>query len=354
MGWGRQDDNFDDHPKVLAILDEVEGAATAIALWALCFAYVNRNRRKGKGAPGFVPAGLPRRYFGSEAGIGVKLLVKHRLWDTSPDNDGWFFHDFGDYLPTEKTREARSEAGKRGAEKRWAAKREADARAQEIAEDGNLPSACYDVDSNAVANDGSRTPARRDPTPTPTPTPEPTTNPAVQEHMVTAARRPPAQDEGALLDEGAFGGMDSIHEQSIARARAAAEAAAKRQADAEFETWWAGYPRKTSKQTARASWTKARESASVEQLTTGLAAYVKYLRDWGTPGDKIAHGSTWLNQARWTDEHPPAPAAPSNVVALRAASGYGQPPQQQLSPGDRAAARGAEYYAKYAAMEDQR
>ncbi|WP_157239532.1 hypothetical protein [Catenuloplanes japonicus] len=296
------DDNFDDHPKVLAILDEMEGAATAIGLWALCFAYVNRNRRKGKGAPGFVPSGLPRRYFGSEAGVGVKLLVQHGLWDVSPADDGWFFHDFGDYLPTEKTREARSEAGKRGAEKRWAAKREAEASAQEIAEDGNLPSACHDVDSNAVANDGSRTPARRDPTPTP--------NPEGQEHMVTAARRPPADD---LFD--GFDGMAVLHEQSIAQtkaAKAAAEAAALARADAEFDAWWSGYPKKVARQPARKAWTGARKKVSAEVLTDGLARYVAHLRAEATPPRAIAHGATWLNESRWLDDYRPtvAPVSP--------------------------------------------
>src|SRR6185312_14305606 len=105
MGWGRMDDEFDEHPKVLAILDEDDpvDAAFAIAVWSLCFTWAHRNTRKKGRTPGLIPPGLPRRYFGQSAKRGVALLVKHRLWDEA-DDGGWMIHDFALYLPTEKTR----------------------------------------------------------------------------------------------------------------------------------------------------------------------------------------------------------------------------------------------------------
>jgi hypothetical protein len=219
MGWGRIDDRFDDHPKVLALLDEEDQllGAAAIGLWSLCFTWAHRNTRKRGETPGRLPAGLPRRYLGGHAKLAAELLVKHNLWETQ-DDGAWLIHDFNDYLPTEETKQARSEAGKRGAAKRWAGHKTAgqdgklpsashdsdgktdgndmagdgsgmaaetaqqpldgtqaaaprngvhiaeglfDPAGETAGDDGNLPSGCHDADSNGVANDGSRAPARR-------------------------------------------------------------------------------------------------------------------------------------------------------------------------------------------------
>lgn len=173
MAWGRMDDGFDDHPKVLAVLDEDETpmAGLALGLWTLCWTWAHRNTRKRGKTPGLIPPHLPRRYFGVYGKVGAEILVRHGLWDDAGP-DGWMVHDFEDYLPTEETREARSEAGKRGAAKRWAGHlKSGETTAEADMDDGNLPPSCHTGDGNAVANDGSRAPARRDPIPTPIPTP---------------------------------------------------------------------------------------------------------------------------------------------------------------------------------------
>jgi len=167
MGWARIDDGFDDHPKVLELLEEDQGAA-AVGLWTLCLTYAHRTTRKAGKTPGAIPPGLPRRYLGPGGRELALLLVKVGLWDEAAD--GWLIHDFADYLPSEETRAARAEAGRRGAAKRWGSSGEADSRPTDdnaMASDSNLPSASHDVDSNAIANDGSRAPARRDPEPVP-------------------------------------------------------------------------------------------------------------------------------------------------------------------------------------------
>ncbi|TDD97588.1 hypothetical protein [Actinomadura rubrisoli] len=181
MAWARVDDGFDDHPKILGLLEEEQGPA-AIGLWTLCLTWAHRNtRRKGK-TPGLIPVGLPRRYVGPAGRELAKLLVAHELWDEH--DSGWMIHDFSEYLPTEETKAARSAAGKKGAAKRWAGKRASDARADEAEAkqtDGNLPSDSHDGASNDVATDGSRAPAHRA-IPygiAPTPTPEPGDEPSV-------------------------------------------------------------------------------------------------------------------------------------------------------------------------------
>lgn len=196
MAWARIDDAFDDHPKVLALLENEQGGA-AVGLWTLCLTWAHRNTlRKGK-TPGLLPASLPRRYLGPGARELAALLVKEELWEALAEGDGWLIHDFDKYLPTDKTREARSEAGKKGAASRWAkhagrdsnlpsgdgkpvaADRPRDGGGQsggqhraprtgkpqpdgnELFGDSNLPSGLPSTDGKAMASDGSRALARR-------------------------------------------------------------------------------------------------------------------------------------------------------------------------------------------------
>jgi hypothetical protein len=177
------DDHFDEHPKVLAILDEDDlvAAAFAISMWTLTFTWAHRNTRKRGRTPGLLPASLPRRFFGREGRAGIDLLVKYGMWDPH-ESGGWMIHNFEDYLPTDETREVRSEAGKRGAAKRWANhKRASDSESEEDgnlpSQDGNEPSPCHDADSKTMASDGSRAPARwaisKEIAPTPRPKPGP-------------------------------------------------------------------------------------------------------------------------------------------------------------------------------------
>jgi len=141
MGWARIDDGFDDHPKILALLEHDEGGA-AVGLWTLCLTWAHRNTRKAGKVPGLIPASLPRRYLGPGARDLAKLLVLEGLWEERTDEDGWQIHDFDRYLPTAETREARAEAGRRGAEARWG---------KHAGRDSNLPS----DDGKPIASDGS-------------------------------------------------------------------------------------------------------------------------------------------------------------------------------------------------------
>ncbi len=152
MPWARIDDGFDDHPKVLALLEHDDGAA-AIGLWTLCLTWTHRNTRKKGKVPGRVPSSLPRRYLGILGRDAAKLLVDVGLWDLT--EDGWDIHDFDQYLPTAETSSARSEAGKRGAAARWGKRDEfAVPDSNEPSPDGKLPSGVMANDGNAMAADG--------------------------------------------------------------------------------------------------------------------------------------------------------------------------------------------------------
>jgi hypothetical protein len=146
MPWARVDDGFDDHPKVLALLEHDDGAA-AIGLWTLCLTWAHRNtRRKGK-IPGRIPGSLPRRYLGSPGRSAAKLLTDAGLWNVA--EDGWDIHDFADYLPTAETSTARAEAGRRGAAARWGRQ------GKTAGADDNLPPADGKLSSDVMANDGN-------------------------------------------------------------------------------------------------------------------------------------------------------------------------------------------------------
>ena len=74
--------------------------------------------------------------------------------------------------------------------------------------------------------------------------------------------------------------------------------------NADFEQFWAAYPRKVSKQTALASYTKARQTVTAETIMAGVDRYTKWIAAVHQEAQYIAHPSTWLNQRRWEDEYP--------------------------------------------------
>ena len=192
MPWARIDDAFDDHPKVLAVLEHEQGGA-AIGLWVLCLTWAHRNTIKRDKTPGHVAASLPRRYLGPGARELAAILVKEGLWEALDEGDGWQIHDFDRYLPTAKTSQARSEAGRKGAASRWA---EQAKDGTESAGDGNLPAsadnepeACHDDDGNTMASDGSRAHARRVPVVTPTGSNPESRVPSPEEPLTAAQKR---------------------------------------------------------------------------------------------------------------------------------------------------------------------
>lgn len=174
MAWARLDDGLGDHPKVLDVietLDEMVGAA-AMGLWSLGLAYAHRTMRTAK-TPGFIPRSYPRT-IRVPASLGDKLCDAG-LWEYA--DGGWIIHDFGDYLPSEKLRAKRAEAGRRGAEARWA-KKNAGQDPEETGRagsDGNLP-------SNANGKNGNACPE-------PEPEPEPKKRTTSSSSSATASPR---------------------------------------------------------------------------------------------------------------------------------------------------------------------
>lgn len=72
---------------------------------------------------------------------------------------------------------------------------------------------------------------------------------------------------------------------------------------AEFEQFWALYPRKIGKKAAQSKYQTVRKDTTHEQIMEGLEKYNTYLRKERVEFQYIAHPSTWLNQGRRDDEH---------------------------------------------------
>lgn len=222
MPWGRLDDTFHSHPKVVGLSLE------AVGLWTLCLSWVCEHTTNTP-TPGLIPAGVVQRFAGRRSKKLTVELVDAGLWETvGPAVDkpvdgqvksSYLVHDFATYLPDDKTRAVRSAAGKKGAQARW---QKPGSEPVTSTSDSKEPSASHDVANaspstsmanpmanevaNPIANDGSR--ARRTrafPEPVPETIREPpvgaaspraptvTAQQIITEWVGTLRKRPPGQ-----------------------------------------------------------------------------------------------------------------------------------------------------------------
>lgn len=86
-----------------------------------------------------------------------------------------------------------------------------------------------------------------------------------------------------------------------------------REREAEFETWWAAYPRKRAKGQAMKAYRAARRKVSADALLDTLKAQIPTLTSRGP--EYVPYPATWLNGERWSDE---ADASRPTVEARRA------------------------------------
>jgi hypothetical protein len=316
------DDAFDDHEKVLALLDLDEGVA-AIGLWTLCFTWAHRNTRKKGKTPGLLPSTLPRRFVGARGKELAALLVDAGMWDV--EGDGWMIHDFVDYLPDKELSAARSEAGKKGAASRWGNRKSdgnlpsrdgntdgkadghgvanpasgevdhtaAPAGSGDAATDGKLPSAegnqpsvSHLSDGKAVASDGSRAGARWV-----------RAGVGVSGSLRTSVTLPQAGPDPADPVAEGDGMLIDFPVSRLKRPEPGSDE------DPDWLRFWDAYPRKASKQGARGKWAKAiRAGVDPNVIIAGAVRYADEMRRKRTPKDKIKHPDGWLLGKRWEDE----------------------------------------------------
>jgi hypothetical protein len=110
MGWAKFDDQFTDHPKVVAAGPLAELLAMRAVIH--CARYETDGHVQS--------AQLPRLSLGiSSPKKQVAALVRVGLWTDDPDGDGWWVHDFLDYHPSKEEQDLkRAEARNRMARNR--------------------------------------------------------------------------------------------------------------------------------------------------------------------------------------------------------------------------------------------
>lgn len=108
--WFKVDDSFFSNPKTAMLSDE------ATALWLRSGSWSAQQLTDG-----FIPARMVPMFRGSDD--SVRELCDVGLWERDDERDGYWFHDWSDYQPdgeeVDALRRKRSEAGKRGADRRW-------------------------------------------------------------------------------------------------------------------------------------------------------------------------------------------------------------------------------------------
>lgn len=108
--WFKVDDSFFSNPKTAMLSDG------ATALWLRAGSWSAQQLTDG-----FIPARMLPMFRGSDD--SVNELCDVGLWERDGERDGYLFHDWSDYQPdgeeVDALRRKRSEAGKRGANRRW-------------------------------------------------------------------------------------------------------------------------------------------------------------------------------------------------------------------------------------------
>lgn len=108
--WFKVDDSFYSNPKTAMLSDG------ATALWLRSGSWSAQQLTGG-----FIPARMVPMFRGSDD--SVRELCDVGLWERDDERDGYWFHDWSDYQPdgeeVDALRRKRSEAGKRGADRRW-------------------------------------------------------------------------------------------------------------------------------------------------------------------------------------------------------------------------------------------
>ncbi len=110
MTWANFDDNFADHPKVLALTDAAFRLHVSGILY--CARYLTDGHVPTAQAPKLSPGYKPAQ---------LRELVSSGLWERS--KGGYQIHDYLDWNRSRAAvlaeRRRKSEAGKEGAKRRW-------------------------------------------------------------------------------------------------------------------------------------------------------------------------------------------------------------------------------------------
>jgi hypothetical protein len=261
MPWIRLDDQFPDHPKVLA------AGPAASWLYVCGIGYCNRLLTDG-----LIPSGQVRKL--ADVDNATELagkLVEAGLWEQV--EGGYQVHDFLDYQPS---------AEQVKAERADNAKRQQDWRDRKKEQRNAVTNTVTDTVSNAPRN-GTVTPAPYPPrTPSrslPDPDPEERVTPPIPPTPLRPARpaaAPPDRPEKAI--------------------------------PVGFSAFWEVWPKREGKSDALAAWRKLRPDDDTIQSILDAIPRQQAAKDWPRENWRYCPlPASWLNQRRWEDEIPDPP-----------------------------------------------
>lgn len=153
--WFKVDDGFCMNPKTAMLSND------ATALWLRSGSWSAQQLTGG-----FVPARMVPMFRGSDD--SVRELCDVGLWERDDERDGYWFHDWSDYQPdgeeVDALRRKRSEAGKRGADRRWKRKT-----VDENGKNGKTDGKCHGKPMANAWQDDGKSMANSCPVPVPVP-----------------------------------------------------------------------------------------------------------------------------------------------------------------------------------------
>jgi len=132
--------------------------------------------------------------------------------------------------------------------------------------------------------------------------------PSWRDHQVinrpTPSRLPPYEDSlsdpGGLIEDSLLKGREGNEGNGGERNGTAPAALVVSEG---FDTFWAAYPKKRSKDEAKAAWKKLNPDAALQRVMLAAIDQQRRSVDWSRDnGQYIPHPATWINKKRWTDE----------------------------------------------------
>jgi hypothetical protein len=250
MTWFKVDDGLHAHRKA------VRAGVPAMGLWVLAGSWSADQLTDGW-VPDYIAARLDPDY-----AEHARSLVASGLWTPgeSDGDTGWWFHQWAEQQPSrEQVLAERKAAADRQRRARERARERRDAERNTPRTNPGSNGTSHAVTHAQVTPLVTVPPTRPDPTRTSYGSTEPKNTPSTS----STARTKPPQD------------------------------------DPDFERFWAAYPRKVAKPTARKAWTKAIKTSTAEAVIRGA---LRYRNDPTRSDEFTAHPSTWLNQERWNDQ----------------------------------------------------
>lgn len=247
--FAKFDVGYLDNPKMLPVLD---ASPNAVLMHFASVLYCAQHLTDG-----FVAPRAMQRRSGASAD-DTTILIDAGLWHAPGHDCGScpdvpegkaYVHDFLEHNRSSEGVKRASEAGKRAAQSRWKGDAEPDA--------------------NRIANGNAES------------------------------------DKSQCLER------EKEREKEITTAPDGAGKIPASQLSAEFDLWYADYPKKVGKDAARKAFAKARKSTDLETLLDGLRHYRESVKT--SERQFIANPATWLNAGRWEDDYSQSPAGTSPV-----------------------------------------